>query len=86
MLRAHGFKKSGRNRHKTDGENWLIVNVQASRSNFGDRGQISGSTLHGVGCSPLWRGGSCRRAQGVRVYNSGKAGKSCLWPRLLVGR
>ncbi|MBX5105040.1 DUF4304 domain-containing protein [Rhizobium lentis] len=41
MLRAHVFKKSGRNRHKTDGENWLIVNVQASRSNFGDRGQFA---------------------------------------------
>ncbi|MBX5068619.1 DUF4304 domain-containing protein [Rhizobium lentis] len=41
LLRAHGFKKSGRNWHKADGENWLIVNVQASRSNFGDRGQFT---------------------------------------------
>ncbi|MBX5145591.1 DUF4304 domain-containing protein [Rhizobium lentis] len=41
MLRAHGFKKSGRNWHKADGENWLIVNVQGSRSNFGDRGQFT---------------------------------------------
>ncbi|MQB45020.1 DUF4304 domain-containing protein [Rhizobium sp. ICMP 5592] len=40
LLKAYRFKKSGRTWHKVDGENWLIVNVQASRSNFGERGQF----------------------------------------------
>ncbi|SCB58783.1 protein of unknown function [Rhizobium aethiopicum] len=41
LLRAHGFRKSGRTWHKADGENWLIANVQASSSNFGDRGRFT---------------------------------------------
>lgn len=41
LLKTHGFKKSGRNWHRADGENWLIVNVQASRSNFGEIGKFT---------------------------------------------
>ncbi|OWW00224.1 DUF4304 domain-containing protein [Rhizobium sp. R693] len=40
LLKAHGFKKSGRNWHRADGENWLIVNVQASSSNSGENGKF----------------------------------------------
>ncbi|RUM16864.1 DUF4304 domain-containing protein [Rhizobium phaseoli] len=40
LLKAHGFKRSGRNWHRADGENWLIVNVQASSSNFGENGKF----------------------------------------------
>lgn len=41
LLKAHGFKKSGRNWHRADGENWLIVNVQASSGNFGVSGKFT---------------------------------------------
>lgn len=41
LLKAHGFKKSGRNWHRADGENWLVVNVQASSSNFGEDGKFT---------------------------------------------
>ncbi|ANL42406.1 DUF4304 domain-containing protein [Rhizobium phaseoli] len=40
LLKAHGFKKTGRNWHRADGENWLIVNIQASRSNTGENGEF----------------------------------------------
>ncbi|MHC2362732.1 DUF4304 domain-containing protein [Rhizobium leguminosarum] len=41
LLKTHGFKRSGRNWHRADGENWLIVNVQASSSNFGENGKFT---------------------------------------------
>ncbi len=41
LLKKHGFKKSGRNWHKADGENWLIVNAQMSRSNLGGEGKFT---------------------------------------------
>lgn len=41
LLKAHGFKKSGRNWHRAEGENWLIVNVQASTSNIGVSGKFT---------------------------------------------
>jgi hypothetical protein len=41
LLKSHGFKKSGRNWHRADGENWLIVNVQASSSNLGGEGKFA---------------------------------------------
>ncbi|WP_267550212.1 DUF4304 domain-containing protein [Rhizobium rhizogenes] len=41
LLKAHGFRKSGRNWHRADGENWLIVNVQASSGNFGESGKFT---------------------------------------------
>ena len=41
LLKEYGFKKSGRNWHKAQGENWLIVNVQASRGNIGSEGQFT---------------------------------------------
>jgi len=40
LLKAHGFKKTGRNWHRADGENWLIVNAQASSSNSGENGKF----------------------------------------------
>ncbi|MEN3111998.1 DUF4304 domain-containing protein [Uliginosibacterium paludis] len=41
LLKTSGFKKSARNWHKADGENWLIVNVQASSSNLGGEGKFA---------------------------------------------
>ncbi|ANM11344.1 MULTISPECIES: DUF4304 domain-containing protein [unclassified Rhizobium] len=40
LLKVRGFKKTGRNWHRADGENWLIVNVQASSSNSGKNGKF----------------------------------------------
>ncbi|PDV87103.1 hypothetical protein CO652_17545 [Rhizobium sp. H4] len=41
LLKGEGFKKSGRNWHRPQGENWLIVNLQASSSNFGENGKFT---------------------------------------------
>lgn len=41
LLKGQGFKKTGRTWHKADGDNWLIVNVQASTNNFGSAGQFT---------------------------------------------
>jgi len=41
FLKAQGFKKSGRNWHKSDGDNWLMVNVQASSGNSGGAGKFA---------------------------------------------
>ncbi|ANH36439.1 DUF4304 domain-containing protein [Ralstonia pseudosolanacearum] len=40
-MKAHGFKKSGRTWHKSQGDNWLIVNVQASQGNMGNEGKFA---------------------------------------------
>jgi hypothetical protein len=40
-MKAHSFKKSGRNWHKKLGDNWLIVNVQASEGNMGSEGKFA---------------------------------------------
>lgn len=41
LLKRQGFKMSGRTWHKPDGDNWLIVNVQASSGNFGGAGKFT---------------------------------------------
>ncbi|MBY3433935.1 DUF4304 domain-containing protein [Rhizobium laguerreae] len=41
FLKGEGFKKSGRNWHRPQGEDWLIVNLQASSSNFGENGKFT---------------------------------------------
>lgn len=40
-MKAHSFKKNGRNWHKNQGGNWLIVNVQASQWNMGNEGKFT---------------------------------------------
>ncbi|WP_459204243.1 DUF4304 domain-containing protein (plasmid) [Ralstonia pseudosolanacearum] len=40
-MKAHGFKKNGRNWHKNQDDNWLIVNVQASQWNVGNEGKFA---------------------------------------------
>ena len=40
-LKAKGFSKSGRDWHKRHGENWQIVNVQASQGNMGSDGRFT---------------------------------------------
>ncbi|WP_273430722.1 DUF4304 domain-containing protein [Chitinibacter tainanensis] len=41
FLKRHGFKKSGRTWHLMQGENWLIINLQASTSNVGCQGKFT---------------------------------------------
>lgn len=41
LLKSRGFAKSGRDFHRLAGENWQIVNVQASQGNFGDSGKFT---------------------------------------------
>ncbi|SFB17880.1 protein of unknown function [Rhizobium sp. NFR07] len=41
LLRLHGFKKGGRNWHRAESDNWLIVNVQASTSNVAAGGKFT---------------------------------------------
>ncbi|UWM74990.1 DUF4304 domain-containing protein [Rhizobium sp. WSM4643] len=41
LLKGEEFKKSGRNWHRPHGEDWLIVNLQASNSNFGENGKFT---------------------------------------------
>lgn len=41
LLKLHGFKKSGRNWHRAESDNWLIVNVQASTSNVAAGGKFT---------------------------------------------
>ncbi len=40
-MKTHGFKKTGRNWHKRQNDNWLIVNVQASQGNMSDEGKFA---------------------------------------------
>lgn len=41
FLKTNGFRRSGRNWHRLDGESWLIVNLQASKWNSGETGQFT---------------------------------------------
>jgi len=41
ILKANGYKKTGRNWHKPIRNNWLIVNVQASSGNIGGEGKFT---------------------------------------------
>jgi hypothetical protein len=41
LLKLQGFKKAGRNWHRAEGDNWLIVNVQASTSNVAAGGKFT---------------------------------------------
>jgi hypothetical protein len=41
LLKLHGFRKTGRNWHRSEGENWLIVNVQASSANVAAGGKFT---------------------------------------------
>lgn len=47
LLNEHGFKKSGLNWHRKEGEDWLVVNVQ--KSAFSDRGEVRFTMNLGVG-------------------------------------
>lgn len=51
LLRAHGFKRSGRRWHKVVGEDWQIVNVQVGSANTGDAGSFAVSL--GVFVAPV---------------------------------
>lgn len=41
LLKTHGFRKSGRTWHKVVGDDWQIVNVQASTGNSGEQGKFA---------------------------------------------
>lgn len=41
LLKLHGFKKAGRNWHRAEGNNWLMVNVQASAANVAAGGKFT---------------------------------------------
>ncbi|MBB5576414.1 MULTISPECIES: DUF4304 domain-containing protein [Rhizobium] len=41
LLKSEGFKKSGRNWHRSQGKDWLIVNLQASRWNLEENGKFT---------------------------------------------
>lgn len=41
LMKANGFARSGRNWHKAEGANWLIVNVQAGSGNLGADGKFT---------------------------------------------
>jgi len=40
-MKANGFKKAGRNWHRNQHDNWLVVSVQASRGNMGEEGMFA---------------------------------------------
>jgi hypothetical protein len=41
LVKKEGFSKSGRNFHRQSGNNWLVVNVQASQGNIGTHGKFT---------------------------------------------
>lgn len=41
FMKSEGFKKSARNWHKQEGDNWLVVNVQSSSGNIGAEGAFT---------------------------------------------
>src|SRR5215467_1430359 len=41
LMKANGFSRSGRTFHRAEGEDWQVVNLQASQSNVGEIGRFT---------------------------------------------
>lgn len=63
LLRTHGFRKSGRTWHKVIGDNWQVVNVQASTGNAGEQGKFAVNL--GVYCAQVAALAGQRKPEGT---------------------